>query len=238
VRHRSQIFLDEFRIVTHMERELVDSHDDNFYHDRTWFDELGAWLVRYAQRWCPRHPARLWSAGFAAFAALCVVWAAALATQCVLMDLPRNESIAQWLAAVLLLVAARHFLAVTSLSAAAAIDERRRIKGAPSRQPSAKAPTPLHCAALVGTSGATAHSSDDDPQRFFRAVKATGINVRIAYALYAAGFRTAEQVRVAEDNALLAAPGIGPATLRKLRTQFGRPDAPVGMGSGAQSNAA
>jgi len=219
-----------------MERELVDSHDDNFYHDRTWFDELGAWLVKHAQRWRPRHPARLWSAGFAAFAALCVVWAAALATQSVLMELPRNESIAQWLAAALLLVAARHFLAVTGLSAAAAIDERRRIKGVASRQPSAEEPARLRCAAPVSSSSAA--SSGDDPQRFFRAVKAAGINVRMAYALYAAGFRTAEQVRVAEDNALLAAPGIGPATLRKLRAQFGRPDALVGTGSGAQSNAA
>jgi len=59
--------------------------------------------------------------------------------------------------------------------------------------------------------------------------------VRMAYALYAAGFRTAEQVRVAEDNALLAAPGIGPATLRQVTRPVRSPDAPVGTGSGAQS---
>jgi hypothetical protein len=234
----SQICLDEFRIVTHKERELMNSHDDDFYHDHTWFDELGTWLVKFAQRWRPRHPARLWSAGFAAFAALCVVWAAALATQCVLMELPRNESIAQWLAALLLLIAARHFLAVTGLSAASAIDERRRIKGVTMRQPSAEASAHIPCAAPVNTPSTVEHSSGDDLQRFFRAVKAAGINVRIAYALYAAGFRTAEQVRAAEDSALLVAPGIGPATLRKLRAQFGRPDMPVGTGLGVQSNAA
>jgi hypothetical protein len=216
----------------------MDSRDDNFYHDRTWFDELGAWLVKYAQRWRPRHPARLWSAGFAAFAALCVVWAAVLATQSVLVDQPRNESMAQWLAAVLLLVAARHFLAVTGLSAAAAIDDRWRLKGTAMRRPSIEASARLPGAAPINAPHTAEYGSGDDPQRFFRAVKAAGINVRIAYALYAAGFRTAEQVRVAEDGALLAASGIGPATLRKLRAQFGRPDAPVGTGFGAQSNAA
>lgn len=214
------------------------SHHDNFYCDRTWFDELGAWLMRSVQRWRPRHPARLWAAGFAAFAALCVAWAAALVTQSVLAQLPRNEAIAQWLAAVLLLIAARHFLTVTGLSAASAIDEWRRIKALTPRQPSVEVAAHLACAAPVKTPDTLEHNSGDDPQRFFRAVKAAGINVRIACALYTAGFRTAEQVCAAADSALLTAPGIGPATVRKLRAQFGWPDAPADAGFGNQSNAA
>ena len=204
-------------------------HDDYLYQDRTWFDALGAWLGQHAQRWRPRHPARLWSLGFALFAALCVAWAAALATQCVLADdLPRNLCIAQWLAAALLLVAARHFLAVTGMSAAGAIDERQRIKCAVMREGSADAPAVVSMdsvdAPCASPAKLPAQGVGEDPQRFFRAVKAAGINVRIAHALYAAGFRTAEQVRMADDQALLAAPGIGPATLRKLRAQFGQPD--------------
>ena len=203
-------------------------HDDYLYQDRTWFDALGAWLGQHAQRWRPRHPARLWSLGFALFAALCVAWAAALATQCVLTDLPRNLCIAQWLAAALLLVAARHFLAVTGMSAANAIDDRLRIKCTVTRERFADASDVVSMDSVDTPSTSLAKTPaqgvGEDPQRFFRAVKAAGINVRIAHALYAAGFRTAEQVRMADDQALLAAPGIGPATLRKLRAQFGQPD--------------
>ena len=205
----------------------MDFHHDDWYHDRTWFDALGDWLAQHAQRWRPRQPARLWSVGFALFAALCVAWAAALATQCVLTELPPNMCLAQWCAAALLLVAARHFLAVTGMSAASTIDEEQRIKTGVARARSAESPMrAANMAPANASSGSQAKEPEQGvgevPQQFFRAVKAAGINVRIAYALYAAGFRTAEQVRIAEDKALLAAPGIGPVTLRKLRAQFGR----------------
>lgn len=194
-------------------------HDDDFYHDRTWFDELAAGCVNYAQRWRPRDPARLWSAGFAMFAAVCVAWAAALATHCVLVELPRNAALAQWVAVGLLLVAARHFLAVTGMSATAVLVERPRLIGQRPRVASPEQTFRVDNTATAADAGPRA--SGADPQLFFRAVKAAGINVRTAYALYAAGFRSAEQVRVAEDAALLAAPGVGPVTLRKLRAQFG-----------------
>ena len=73
-----------------------------------------------------------------------------------------------------------------------------------------------------------------DPKHFFRAVKDAGINVRIARTLYNAGFRSGDQVRDCNDQRLLAIDGIGHATLRKLRLQFGLPgDVPK-----PQSNAA
>ena len=58
------------------------------------------------------------------------------------------------------------------------------------------------------------------PQDFLRMVKEAGVNVRIAKALYTAGIRTPEAVCRQSDEALLAIPGVGPATLRKLRQTF------------------
>ncbi|MBI5042104.1 MAG: hypothetical protein HZB57_13160 [Gammaproteobacteria bacterium] len=200
-------------------------HHDDVYQDRTWFDVLGVWLAQQVRRWLPRRPARLWSTGFAVFAALCVAWAAGLATQCVLVELPANVCLAQWLAAGLLLVAARHFLRATGLSAASAIEPRQRIQRRAESMGSKRAEGAVPArSSAPATPSTPSPSTGEDPRQFFRAVKAAGINLRIAQALYAAGFRTAEQVRIAADAALLATPGIGPATVRKLRSQFGQPD--------------
>lgn len=206
-------------------------HDD-LYHDRTWFDALGELLVQRARRLLPRKRASLWTTGFALFAALCVAWAAGLATQAVLFEAAWNQRVAEFLAAGLLLAAARHFLAVTGLSARHALPQRKLITR-PAQQPAA--------ASAVAQTAAPACSEkpaqDDaaaDAQAFFRAVREAGINVRIAQSLYAAGFRSAAQVRACSDAQLLATPGVGQATLRKLRLQFGLPQA----AERAQSNAA
>lgn len=208
------------------------SHDD-LYHDRTWFDELGERLVQQCQRCLPRNRAQLWTSGFALFAGLCVAWAAGLATQCVLFDLAPNQCLAQSLAAGLLLIAARHFLAVTGMSATGAMPRHKLIRRTPPQpqpemSPARPARTQMPSTAPVENrshvSGSVSRPESPrsaDPKAFFRAVKAAGINVRIARALYSAGFRTAEQVRACEDARLLAIPGIGRATLRKLRVQFG-----------------
>jgi hypothetical protein len=44
-----------------------------------------------------------------------------------------------------------------------------------------------------------------------------GIGPKIAERLFEAGFRTADEVRSAPDEALLAIPGIGQATVDKLK---------------------
>lgn len=51
-------------------------------------------------------------------------------------------------------------------------------------------------------------------------LKAAGVNVRIARALVGAGYRSRETVRRAGDAEILAIPGVGPATLRKIRARF------------------
>lgn len=203
-------------------------HDD-LYHDRTWFDALGERLMRRIRRLQPRQRGRLWTVGFAVFAAQCLAWAAGLATQAVLFETVWNQRAAQLLAAGLLLVAARHFLAVTGVSAR------------PSRKLITRTTPVAGSVPADAVNPAARHASRPAPddsaaaaQTFFRAVREAGINVRIARALYDAGFRSAAQVRACSDTELLATPGIGQATLHKLRLQFGLPQAP----EPAQSNAA
>jgi hypothetical protein len=210
-------------------------HDD-LYQDPTWFDALGAWCLARWQRCLPSQRARLWSTGFALFAALCVAWAAGLAAHCVIHDLPWNQCAAQLLAALLLLASAQHFLAATGLSARAALPRRKLVTRTEAPVVAKTAPPATTAKPLSKPAAPVAppRDAEADARPFFSAVKAAGINVRIARTLYAAGFRSAEQVRATEDARLLAIPGIGQATLRKLRLRFGLP----GTGAVAQSNAA
>jgi hypothetical protein len=69
----------------------------------------------------------------------------------------------------------------------------------------------------------TAESSDQQAvQEFFSGVRAAGINVAIAKALFGAGIRSPRHLLEARDEQLFAIHGVGPATVRKLRAQFKR----------------
>ena len=57
-------------------------------------------------------------------------------------------------------------------------------------------------------------------QEFFAGVRAAGVNVSIAKALFAAGVRSSHQLCQASDEQLHAIRGVGPATVRKLRVHF------------------
>lgn len=57
-------------------------------------------------------------------------------------------------------------------------------------------------------------------QEFFSGVRAAGINVAIAKALFAAGVRSAYHLSRAPDHYLHSIHGVGPATVRKLRAYF------------------
>lgn len=206
-------------------------HDD-MYYDRTWFDELGAWLLQACRRYMPRSRGQLWSTGFSLFAGLCVAWAAGLATHCIVFDVTPNECLAQMLAAVLLLVAAQHFLTATGMSATSSLPRRKLIcRSDAALLPAARAQVQTKAVAIppsvpVQPSRQSYQGKPQpatDPKQFFHAVKNAGINVRIARTLYSAGFRSGDQVRDCEDSRLLEIDGIGQATLRKLRLQFGLP---------------
>ena len=214
---------------------------DDMYYDRTWFDELGAWLLQVCRRYLPRgREHQLWTTGFTLFAGLCVAWAAGLATHCMLFDVAPHECLAQMLAALLLLVAARHFLAVTGMCAASALPQRKLIRRTGAGKPITD-PMPVQGKATVSSRSPAPQpippqrpSIAGDSRLFFQAIKQAGINVQIARTLYTAGFRSGDQVRDCNDARLLAIPGIGQATLRKLRVQFGLPKHPTK----SQSNAA
>lgn len=203
---------------------------DDMYYDRTWFDELGAWLLQVCRRYLPcRREQQLWTTGFTLFAGLCVAWAAGLATHCMLFEVAPNECLAQMLAALLLLVAARHFLTVTGMCAASALPHRKLIRRTNTGKPVTD-PMPVHAKTTVSSRSSVPQSAPQqrpstagDSRRFFQAIKQAGINVQIARTLYTAGFRSGDQVRDCDDARLLAIPGIGQATLRKLRVQFGLP---------------
>ncbi|MEA2080119.1 MAG: helix-hairpin-helix domain-containing protein [Pseudomonadota bacterium] len=57
-------------------------------------------------------------------------------------------------------------------------------------------------------------------QEFFTGVRAAGVNVAIAKALFAAGVRSAQHLSQADDSYLHGIRGVGPATVRKLRAHF------------------
>lgn len=204
---------------------------DDMYYDRTWFDALGAWLLQTSRRYLPsRREQPLWTTGFTLFAGLCVAWAAGLATHWVLFDVSPNESLAQMLAAVLLLIAARHFLTLTGMSAASALPHRKLIRRADAKQQVTDAPMRVRGKTAIASPSSAApptpqrrHSTVTASKLFFCAIKQAGINVQIARTLYSAGFCSADQIRDCDDARLLAIPGIGQATLRKLRVQFGLP---------------
>ncbi|MGA7799679.1 MAG: hypothetical protein WCC36_02620, partial [Gammaproteobacteria bacterium] len=65
--------------------------------------------------------------------------------------------------------------------------------------------------------GAAVRQDREDPQAFLARLRAAGLNVRVARAVYLAGLRSEQQLRDADDDALLAIAGVGPATVTKLR---------------------
>ncbi len=78
-------------------------------------------------------------------------------------------------------------------------------------------------AALINASPTTPLNLAADRQavqEFFTGVRAAGVNVAIAKALFAAGVRTAQHLNDTEDSDLYGIRGVGPATVRKLRAQF------------------
>lgn len=55
---------------------------------------------------------------------------------------------------------------------------------------------------------------------YLAGLRAAGVNVCIARALVSAGYTDGHAVRRARDTEILAIPGVGPATLRKIRVCF------------------
>ncbi|MEJ2645607.1 MAG: helix-hairpin-helix domain-containing protein [Gammaproteobacteria bacterium] len=69
-----------------------------------------------------------------------------------------------------------------------------------------------------------AASVSEDPQAFLGRLRSAGLNVKVAKAVYLAGLRSEQQLREANDEALLAITGVGPATVAKLRRYLAKDD--------------
>jgi len=201
--------------------------EHEFYAHPTLFDEWHAtvalWLCRQNERFGPF----AWVAGFAFLgAAMLVVSAAALAVTVHAsaggVGVPWNQSLAQGVTAVAALAAAQAMFR----QALGAWPQDRCI---PVRM--------RHAARYVGwqpvprcVDSPVAPSAQKRPKpraqseslrAFFTGVRDAGVNVSIAKALFIAGIRSPGHLRAASDQMLVSIPGVGPATVRRLRAQFG-----------------
>ncbi len=183
------------------------SDHTRLYLETTLFDRLLQRLRRGLARCLPRDPLQRWCRLFQGLAGGCLAAAAGLGSG-IWLDAALPRRLADLGMALLLLAAAGFFLRVA---------QGIRPSVRPQRRTSAES-----CAAGTPAGPGTAGGAPPSPSSreglaFLRAIRAAGINVRIATALYRAGIRSMAQVRRLDDAALQSIPGVGPATVRRLR---------------------
>lgn len=93
--------------------------------------------------------------------------------------------------------------------------------------PAGREDSPDQCPVAQGVAPASPGTREfcpqsDDPQWFLGRLREAGLNVRVAKAVYLAGLRSEQHLRAADDAALLAINGVGPATLAKLRNYLAK----------------
>ncbi len=202
--------------------------EHEFYADPTvfdlWQDRTGGWFSARVARLRPY----IWCLAFSALATLLLGIALGVLGYSVYQrvesgaGLGWNHSLAQWLTVLLALLACDGLLAqaLTAWPRERAFPRRLRklvrLCGfrAPvaAGRPAAAAPGALN----TGFEAATAQ----EIRLFFVGARAAGVNVAIAKALFAAGIRSVSQLRAAADAQLLQIHGVGPATVRRLRSHF------------------
>jgi len=184
------------------------SYNHEYYADPTLFDQWQALLAGRVRRLYRRGSPYFWGWGFAAVASLCylsvalIVAKIAVAGAGVAAAAAWPQSLASTLGVVMALGGGVFFqrLARAALPAGG----RQPVRATAGHRQQAAAATPDHRQVQV----------------FFREVRAAGVNVTIARALFAAGVRTVDQVRRCRDEQLMKIRGVGPATVRRLRTRF------------------
>jgi len=200
--------------------------ENEFYADPTVFD---LWQER-ASGWLGARLARLrpyvWSLLFSGLGLLMSVIAASVLAVSLYqrlssgMDPAWNQSAAQWLTVLMALLSCHSLL-------------QQALRAWPREQP-----LPRRLQRLAAWCGhfplkADGRASAPQPQfrgdtpgaaqeirAFFAGVRAAGVNVAIARALFAAGIRSLSQLRQTDDAQLLRIRGVGPATVRRLRAHF------------------
>jgi hypothetical protein len=200
-----------------------------FYADPTLFDQwqmtAGNWLCAKGEKVCPY----TWVIAFTLFGAAMVCISmfllGILLQHTVVQAAPAwNDSLARGTTSVLALATAQ-WLFRQALDAwpgeAALPGQLRRAARYVGWRPAAGPPKADRISVKQAPKSSTAAADQEAVQAFFAGVRAAGVNVVIARALLAAGIRSPRQLRTASDKQLVAIRGVGPATVRKLRAQFG-----------------
>lgn len=202
---------------------------DDFYVDPTVFDqwqnEAGNWFCARVLKICPY----AWVIGFSALGVLFLsvamgVWVYSLqytASGSLVSD--TNQLLAQCVTLVMALIATQ----ILFKQALAAWPEHIGMPG--------KLCTTLRYVGLqkwiakpatvtgLSQKQSLAVKSDREAvKEFFEGVRAAGVNVSIARALFAAGVRSSQQLCSARNEELHAIRGVGPASVRKLRAHFNK----------------
>ncbi len=190
-----------------------------FYADPTLFDQWQSSVGSWVRRLCAKLRPYAWVYAFAIPAALlasvAVAQLAVLFHHLVSPAQPAwNLLLAEGIALVVALAAARRL----SRHARGAWPRHIALKSAPWRLAGPMERRPEDSAERKAIARRTAER--EALQRFFSGVKASGVNVAAARALLAGGIRSPRQLRHASDRQLTAIPGVGVATVRKLRRAF------------------
>lgn len=207
--------------------------DHEFYAQPTVFDQwhasISSWLCARLSGLCPYS----WVIGFSLLGSIFLV--TAMAVLAVMLSnsadstaLFWNDSMAQGLTVLVGLTAAQTLFrqALDAWPAESRLPSawRRIGRYVGWRQPDRQPVSQRNAVVVRLPRPVTASTSNTDDQQavqaFFSGVRAAGINVAIAKALFGAGIRSPRHLLNAHDEQLFAIHGVGPATVRKLRSQF------------------
>lgn len=209
---------------------MMELHDS--YRQATIFDQLWLALARGLRcpAWLRGH--RAWGWAFGAMALMFGLIGAAFLLDA-LTPGSGNSALASLGSALLSLGVFRHF-ARCALPLLQNHPARRQAPAARAARRSAR-PAPRGPREAGSARRAPAAVVNPSPSRpvpglslaerraYLAGLREAGVNVRIARALVGAGYLSGAMVWRASDAEILAIPGVGPATLRKIRTCFRSP---------------
>lgn len=204
-------------------------HKHEFYADPTLFDHwhsiAGNWLCARGGKVCPY----AWVIAFSVFGVILVsisLFLSGISLQYTAAHVgpPWNQSLVRGLTSVVGLATAQ-WLFRQALEAwprgVELPDQVRHAARYVGWRPAARLKNPDPGVSKQTQKPVLAAEDHEALQAFFAGVRRAGVNVTIARALLAAGICSPRQLCAACDNELVAIRGVGPATLRKLRAQFG-----------------
>lgn len=197
-----------------------------FYADPTVFDQLAEhsrhWFCSRLGHLCPYG----WTLGFASLSVVFLGLTAAVLVTTLAGGasghaLSWNDSLARGIVVVVGLVASQGLcrLALTAWPENIAMPlQLLRLGKAIAWQQTSRAPARTR--PIRKDRRHTTPREREQVQAFFTGVRAAGVNVAIARALFNAGIRSPQQLLKARDEQLHSIRGVGPATVRKLRNHF------------------